>query len=110
MIQEWRDPEFLVLEPDESDLHERPGGVEVKVDNALEIQSPQYRRAVQHKEVRTLAEEKRILYVAVTRAQQGCYVVGSVPDGHGEEQSWRSLILEAQGALEANGAAILTAD
>jgi len=108
MSQDWEDPPFLVLEPDEGANGgvAQAGGIEVRLNN-LNATSPRYNLAVRQHQRETENEERRILYVAITRAEHAAILVGSgqMPDGSPRQRnSWRDEILHARQALEEEGA------
>jgi DNA helicase-2/ATP-dependent DNA helicase PcrA len=108
MSRDWEDPSFLVLEPNEdaNGGASQPGGIEVQL-NDLNATSSRYDDAVRRHRQETEDEEKRILYVAITRAEHAAILVGSgrMPDdGPRHRNSWRDEVLHAQEDLEAEGA------
>jgi DNA helicase-2/ATP-dependent DNA helicase PcrA len=108
MSRDWEAPPFLVLEPDEDANGDvaQAGGIEVRLNN-LNATSPRYNLAVRRHQRETENEERRILYVAITRAEHAAILVGSgqMPDGGPRQRnSWRDEVLQARQALEEEGA------
>ncbi|WP_054749428.1 3'-5' exonuclease [Lacticaseibacillus thailandensis] len=60
-------------------------------DTRVQIPLPQYELARQDRDGREQAEALRVLYVALTRAEQHLYVVGYGATRERLEQSWRKL-------------------
>lgn len=111
MSRDWEDPPFLVLEPgsDSNGRASEAGGIEVQLNN-LNATSPRYDEAVRRHRRETENEEKRILYVAITRAEHAAILIGSgqMPDGSPRyRNSWRDEVLHARENLEAEGAAFV---
>ena len=103
------EPPFLVLEP-RDDSHEegaRPGGIEIQLSGP-DTTSNQYDNALVEHRMETEGEERRILYVAVTRAEHGAILIGSGPmhdDPPRRRDSWRDEVFHARQQLQEAGGA-----
>ena len=106
--REENEPPFLVTEED---------GLEVKLPIPdLETRSPRYWKVLDEWRTGSLEEEMRVLYVAVTRAKNNVFLIGSGPsrpnpypgnDLHGQEYSWRDEILIAKNQMQLLGDNVL---
>jgi ATP-dependent exoDNAse (exonuclease V) beta subunit len=96
--EEYREPEFLILENH---------GLEVQIEG-LQTTSPRYSTEVRRHQDQQVEEQMRVLYVALTRAQNTLITIGqqgvSAKLSTHSRYSWLDEIIRARTALQALGA------